>query len=423
MSLKMEEPPAKVPLVSASGRVEVDARGARGWLLNSWRNNFISRLTRVVGWRFMIITFVIYGLDEGGIESLNELGRVFFYKQRGYSPADAARAITWTDMSWNIKPSFALVMDVLPILGYNYRPYLMFWGVLGTAGYAIIAAAPNAIGDSLSVFLFFLGVNAMVWNDTALDGFTMQKIKEFPAVDQELPSYQQVGLMGSAIVFSFFSGFIIEGLGLQWNYAIAAIISLMATVAGAMMPERKRSAKVSLSSAWAELKTIFSLFRIPAYLKMLLYVFIAAFSFDLTTAMVYWYEDVPQFSKQFMGLIGTVGWLVALLAVIVNATFFKGVSFRKLLIGFQLFVICISALDLVLVCVAKDAYWGHFIALSDRAGQRAHSKLRFIVVQVAISEYLPESGETTATALLAAVMNFAGTSFVSTFSGAALLDR
>ena len=43
-------------------------------------------------------------------------------------------------------------------------------------------------------------------------------------------------------------------------------------------------------------------------------------------------------------------------------------------------------------------------------------------MQVAISEYLPDSGETTATALLAAVMNFAGTSFVSTFSGAALLD-
>ena len=39
---------------------------------------------------------------------------------------------------------------------------------------------------------------------------------------------------------------------------------------------------------------------------------------------------MPQFSKQFMGFIGTAGWLVALLAVVVNATFFKGVSFRKL---------------------------------------------------------------------------------------------
>ena len=140
------------------------------------------------------------------------------------------------------------------------------------------------------------------------------------------------------------------------------------------MPERRRAAGLSLSSAWAELRTILSLFKIPQYLKMLLYVFLAAFSFDLTTAMVYWYgpadggaagvvpgagappqecqgghrpfdeektdrltsprapryEDVPQFSKQFMGFIGTAGWLVALLAVVVNATFFKGVSFRKL---------------------------------------------------------------------------------------------
>ena len=86
-------------------------------------------------------------------------------------------------------------------------------------GYAIIAAAPNAISDGLSIFLFFLGVNAMVWNDTALDGVTMKKIVEFPGVDAELPSYQQLGLMGTAIVFSFFSGYIIEGLGLQVRHA------------------------------------------------------------------------------------------------------------------------------------------------------------------------------------------------------------
>ena len=39
---------------------------------------------------------------------------------------------------------------------------------------------------------------------------------------------------------------------------------------------------------------------------------------------------MPKFSKPFLGYIGTAGWLVALLAVVVNATFFKGVSFRKL---------------------------------------------------------------------------------------------
>ena len=48
----------------------------------------------------LIITFCLYGLDQGGTHALNELGRVYSYKDRGYEPADTQRAIAFTDMSW-----------------------------------------------------------------------------------------------------------------------------------------------------------------------------------------------------------------------------------------------------------------------------------------------------------------------------------
>ena len=51
------------------------------------------------------------------------------------------------------------------------------------------------------------------------------------------------------------------------------------------------------------------------------------------------------------------GWLVALIAVIINASYLKGVRYRTLMISFQLFQAIISSLDLLLVCVAKDAFW------------------------------------------------------------------
>ena len=62
------------PLMSVSGRVEVESKGVRGWLANVYRNNFVARLTRVVGWRFVIITYIIYGLDEGGIGTAGRPG-------------------------------------------------------------------------------------------------------------------------------------------------------------------------------------------------------------------------------------------------------------------------------------------------------------------------------------------------------------
>ena len=48
----------------------------------------------------VLITFCLYGLDQGGVHAFNELGRVYSYKDRGYEPAEAQRAIAYTDMSW-----------------------------------------------------------------------------------------------------------------------------------------------------------------------------------------------------------------------------------------------------------------------------------------------------------------------------------
>ena len=83
-----------------SGYIAGDYDGVVGYFRNLWRNNFVSRLTRVVGLNFVIVTFILYGVQQGGVHAFNELGRVYAYKDRGYEPAETQRAIAWTDMRW-----------------------------------------------------------------------------------------------------------------------------------------------------------------------------------------------------------------------------------------------------------------------------------------------------------------------------------
>lgn len=83
-----------------SGYIAGDYDGVAGYFRNLWRNNFVSRLTRVVGLNFVIVTFILYGVQQGGVHAFNELGRVYAYKDRGYEPAETQRAIAWTDMRW-----------------------------------------------------------------------------------------------------------------------------------------------------------------------------------------------------------------------------------------------------------------------------------------------------------------------------------
>ena len=72
---------------------------------------------------------------------------------------------------------------------------------------------------------------------------------------------------------------------------------------------------------------------------------------------MYFYEDVAKYSKGFQGAVVTLGWGFGLLAVLINASFLKGVRYRWLFIGFQVIQALVSSLDLLLVCVAKDAFW------------------------------------------------------------------
>ena len=86
-----------------------------------WEDFFVFRINRLVGWKFVVATALLYGLDQGGVESLVGLPQVYFYKNRGLSPAETTRVMTYAGLSWSIKPLFGLIMDGFPILRYHFR--------------------------------------------------------------------------------------------------------------------------------------------------------------------------------------------------------------------------------------------------------------------------------------------------------------
>ena len=242
--------------------------------------------------RQVLITFCLYGLNQGGVHAFNELGRVYSYKDRGYEPAETQRAIAYTDMSWNLKPLFALCFDALPLFGYHFKSYLLFWGLLGSTAYGLIAAIPKALSDAVFTFLLWAGMNSIVWNDIAIDGMTVQKMKHHKHVDTELQSYQMFIQAFTSIFMSLSSGFIIDAIGLQWLYAIICLIAGVATGACLMMDEKRDlTARLSFVSFWRDLKNAFSAFRDKVYLNIFLYTAIVSFSFQLSGVMIYWYEN------------------------------------------------------------------------------------------------------------------------------------
>merc|ERR1712178_128849 len=115
--------------------------------------------------------------------------------------------------------------------------------------------------------------------------------------------------------------------------------------------------------------------------------------------MLYWYEDVALYSKGFISMMNTIAYLVALVFIVIYASCLKNVRFRVLFIVLQILQSILSSMDILLVCVAKDAFWGHFLAIGDKAAGKVIGKCKFIVMLAVIGQYMPDGGETTATAL------------------------
>lgn len=128
-------------------------------------------------------------------------------------------------------------------------------------------------------------------------------------------------------------------------------------------------------------------------------------SVDLSPVMVYWFDDVARYSKGFQGAISTFSWAIALILIVINGTVLKGLRYRTLFTMFQLLQALISCLDLLLVCVAKDAFWGHFIALSDKAGTQGITLIKIIIVNAVVSDHVPDNGEASASAFLMLMTN------------------
>ena len=83
--LDSETQPLTVPSVLAR-RIDRDVPVATSADESAESSSYISRLTQAVGWRLVVITWVMYGLDQGGIESINDLGMIYFWKGRGLEP-------------------------------------------------------------------------------------------------------------------------------------------------------------------------------------------------------------------------------------------------------------------------------------------------------------------------------------------------
>lgn len=80
-------------------------------------------------WSFVFGVIIVYGMSQGLGGALARVGTEYYMKDvQKVQPSEAQVYSGITSIPWIIKPIWGLLTDVLPILGYQRRPYFVFAG-------------------------------------------------------------------------------------------------------------------------------------------------------------------------------------------------------------------------------------------------------------------------------------------------------
>ena len=123
------------------GRVAAAAHPNRaGGVLGWWR-----RLNGLFERDFLGCIGLVYFL-QGSRVGFTHLATDYYYKDPvdglGLSPAESTALIGISGLPWSVKPLYGVLCDAVPIFGTHRKGYLGLMGLIGTAGYGLLAAIP-----------------------------------------------------------------------------------------------------------------------------------------------------------------------------------------------------------------------------------------------------------------------------------------
>lgn len=101
-------------------------------------------LVREMHWSFVLGIVIVYGISQGLGGALNRVATEYYMKDvQKVQPSEAQVYSGITSIPWMVKPIWGLLTDLVPILGYQRRPYFVLAGKIVRC----VLSTPNLSGS------------------------------------------------------------------------------------------------------------------------------------------------------------------------------------------------------------------------------------------------------------------------------------
>jgi hypothetical protein len=320
--------------------------------------------------RRVICIMVLFYLIQtyGSLPGLFGLPLTIYLKENlQLSPPQLASFSSLVFTPWMIRPLYGIIGDAIPIFGYQFKGYfficytLALGVLLGLAGWKSYTI--NVLAIAITLLNFSIAFSDVLTDKImVVQGRIFNNTAGFQAAQWTALSF------GKALLY-YISGWLAQNSTLAIAFGINAIVPLIGLVGTFVLlgNEKKQEktvlVKTSVKSLWTAVKS-------QQFLAVV--AFIACLEFTLVPPLVnyiiYYYQDVLNFDKQSLGVLGTYEAIANALGAIVFGIFALKIS-RQFLLKMAIGLTTISTLGLLFIhnmqsAILVSIFFGFFAMIA-----------------------------------------------------------
>lgn len=348
-----------------------------------------------------------------GALGISRLAISFFLKDDLHlSPAQCAALTGAAMFPWLIKPVYGFLSDSLPLFGYRRRSYLIGAGALGVAAWTSLATFVNSA--PLALVATIASSMSVAISDVVADSIVVERVRELPA--ERSGALQSLCWGTSAVgglLSAYFSGSLIETLGVREVFALTAILPITTTLfAGLISEERVSPESVGgfLPTAKQRSLALWDALRNPSVYLPVAFIFAWQATPSPESALFFFSTNVLGFGPEFLGRVRLASSGAALFGLWLYRSYLSKLDVKTQLFWSTIASVPLSLTQVILVTRANIPLGisDQFFALTDSAVLTALGQVAFMPTLVLAARMCPPGVEGTLFAALMSVYNASG---------------
>jgi len=279
---------------------------------------------------FFLLVYIAEGMGQVG--GLISQPLTYFLKTfLQWNPAQVTECLAYLTLPWVVKPVYGLLSDFFPLLGYRRKSYLFLANLLAVGSFLFLFRVTSSSQIVVALFLTAIGMAA----SSTICGAVMVENGKQTGLTGKFVSQQWIWFSIAGIATSLGGGWLCQHLSPTSAFHTAAAITAFAPVgvmAGAWFLIAEKKSQINVEQFKLSLKGLVSALKSRTLWIVAALLALWNFSPGFGTPMYYHMTDQLGFSQEFIGVLGAIGSVGAVIGSLVYMKWFdKRFTLRQLL--------------------------------------------------------------------------------------------